>query len=215
MPHMAYLTSEIRHETMGQTMIRSIVACGHLAMSESIQNRFESAAKWEKEGSRIADEADRPFDRMYMQFARGICLDFQRNIEESVIAHERSVEIAQANDIWFMMTFAQPWRGHALYMAGRYKEAMEILRKTQDSAQRTALPYVEAQCCGFASQVSLALGDTETARADAEKALAFGQAHDAPLLEFIGLRSLGRIEEAITLAKKWNYVVWAEELMAL
>ena len=45
--------------------------------------------------------------------------------------------------------------------------------------------------------------------------LTFGQARDAPLLEFIGLKSLGRIEEAFAVAKKWNYVVWAEELMSL
>lgn len=212
MPHMGYLTHDIRHETMGQTMIRSVVACAHIATTEAAQGHFVPSAKWEAEGCAIADEAGRPFDLVYMQLTRGICLDFKGEMDASVAAHEKAVEIAEANDIWFMMTFAQPWRGHALHVAGRHEEAMEVLRTTQAAARRAELPLVEAECRGFAAQVCLALGDTDTARDDAQAALAFGLSHEVPLLELVGLRSMGRLDEALAVAEQWGYAVWAQEL---
>ena len=212
MPHMDYLTHDIRHDTMGQTMIRSVVACAHIAMSEAFQGKFDSAKKWVAEGQAIAEEATRPFDLVYMQFTQGVCLDFKGEFRASIAAHEKAVEIAEANDIWFMMTFAQPWRGHALFKAGRLSEALEVLCTTQLAARRAELPLVEAACRGFSAQVCRALGHADKAEADAEAALAFGQTHDVPLLEFLGLKVLGDRDKARAVAEKWNYVVWAEEL---
>jgi class 3 adenylate cyclase/tetratricopeptide (TPR) repeat protein len=212
LPHMDYLTRDIRHETMGQTMVRSVVACAHLTMTDAAQARFDTAAKWEDEGAAIAEETGRPFDRMYMQYSRGVRLDFEGRPEEAVLAHERSAEIAEANDIWFMMTFAQPRRGHALYMAGRLDEALEVLSTTEAAARRVELPFVEAECRGVAGLIRSAQGDAHAAREDAEAALAFGRRYAAPLLELLGLRALGQVEEALAVAERWNYRVWADQL---
>ena len=98
-PHMAYLTDEIRHETMGQTMIRAVTACAHLAVAEAFLGRTDSSSRWQREGHAVADEAQRPFDLMYMQFVSGVCLDLGGHHSAAVEAHEKSAEIAEARGI--------------------------------------------------------------------------------------------------------------------
>lgn len=209
-PHMDYFTGDIRFETMDQTMIRSVVATAHSAVARAAAGDFEECQSWLDEGFAIATEANRPFDLMYMYFAQGKCLDFAGRTDEAAKAHETSAAIADENDIWFMKTFAQPWRGHALLRAGRYDEAREVLRKTQAAAVRVELPFVEAESRAFASLLEKVTGgDPES---DAQAALVFAARYDTPGLELLALAGLGRMREAREVAEQHGLNAWADEM---
>jgi tetratricopeptide (TPR) repeat protein len=209
-PHMDYITRDIRFETMDQTMIRSVVATSHFAVARAAAGEFKESQSWLDEGFAIATEANRPFDLMYMYFAKGKCLDFAGKPDESAIAHETSAAIAEENDIWFMTTFAQPWRGHALLRAGRFDEADEVLRKTQAAAIRVELPFIEAESRAFASVLAKVSGGDP--KPDADAALAFAARYDTPGLEMLALGGLGRMSEAHDVAIQHGFDAWAEEM---
>jgi len=209
-PHMDYVTRDIRFETMDQTMIRSVVATSHYAVARAAAGDFEESQSWLNEGFAIAREANRPFDLMYMYFAQGKCLDFAGEAEEAVAAHENSSAIADENDIWFMTTFAQPWRGHALMRAGRQEEAHDVLRRTQASAVRVELPFIEAEARAFVSVLEKMSGGDP--KPDANAALAFAAHHDTPGLEMLALAGLGRISEACDVADQHGFDAWAAEM---
>ena len=212
MPHIPYLTDDIRHETMDQTMVRSTVALCHLAVALAADGSFEEAHSYLDQGFTIAKEANRPFDLMYVHFAEGKCLDHAGKSDRAAEAHDLSASLAEENDIWFMKTFAQPWRGHALTRAGRYDDAADVLRTTQSEAKQFELPFVEAEARAFASILERAAGrDPEP---DARAALEFAAHHDTPLLEMLGLAGLGRMEEAASVARLNGFAAWADQMTA-
>jgi class 3 adenylate cyclase/tetratricopeptide (TPR) repeat protein len=208
LPHMGYLTEEVRHETMDQTMIRSVVACAHLATSFAAANDAEASGHWRETGILIADEAGRPFDQMYMQFAAGTADDLLGDYETAVLAHERSARIGDEHDIWFMKTFAQTWRGHSLLMAGRLEEARRVLDQAVMDARENEMPYVEFSCRAVRSRVSYNSGDVESALADATAAVDFGDEKGLPLLKLFALPSLDRADEAAALAASCGFSNW-------
>lgn len=209
LPCMDYLTKEIRHETMGQTMIRSVTACSHLAVGEAFLERFESSARWEREGHAIAGEANRPFDLMYMHFISGVCLDLKGEYQAAVRAHDRSAEIAEDNDVWFMKTLAQPWRGHALLKAGAAGRALEVLHAAESYARYAEVPFIEIWCRVMAAMIYREQGDFEAARSEAEAAIEFGRSFDVPLLIYFGYAAAGQHEEAQQLARQQGYTAWS------
>ncbi len=220
-----YLASEVRHDTLGQTMIRSVVAGAHLSMAAAAMGRFDESVRYEDEATAIANEAGRPFDQMYMWWARGFRLDFEGAPAESVAAHQESVAIAEEHDLWFMTTFAQPWMGHALIRAGRPDEALHLLRRLESGAQRVELPYVEALSQAFAAQACQAMGDLEATRAHAATALAFHDEFPNPIIELVARTALGHaaagtedaeneLAAAAALARANGYEPWLVELEA-
>jgi tetratricopeptide (TPR) repeat protein len=219
----AYLSTEMRHETSGQTMIRAVVAGAHLAVALSAMGNFDEATPFEDEATAIASETGRPFDLMYMHFSSGIRLDFQGRPSAAVEAHRRSVAIAEQHDIWFMTTFAQPWLGHALLMDGRAEEALELLRRIEASAQRVELPYVEALSRAFAAQAAQILGDADATRKHAAGALRFNSEFPNPIIELAARSALGALKRgtsegqselrrAAELAEAYGYRPWLASL---
>ena len=190
----AYLGTAMRHARQGQTMIRSVVAATNLSTSFAAMAEFERSQTYEDQAIAIADEAGRPFDQMYAQWAKGIRLDYQGDFKAAVAAHQKSTEIAEANDLWFMTTFAQPWLGHALIADGRPKKALKALSAIEAAAKRVELPYVEALSQVFGAQAAQALGHDDDARRQAHPALAFNDAYPNPLIEFAALSALARLE---------------------
>ncbi|MGB7860187.1 MAG: hypothetical protein WBM90_06790, partial [Acidimicrobiia bacterium] len=208
-PHMDFLLNDIRYATMDQTMIRSVVACAHYAVAEAGSGKLEEAMRWIDEGISISDEAGRPFDRMYMQFALGKSLDLVGD-PTALGAHESAVEIADENDLWFMKTFAQPWHGHALVRAGRPEHAIKLLRETEAEARLYELPFVEVESRAFASVVMAALSQDPSP--DAIAAIEFGNRHSVPELVMLGSIALGETEAATLLADEHGFTVWAQEM---
>jgi tetratricopeptide (TPR) repeat protein len=190
-----YLSTELRHETSGQTMIRAVVAGAHIAMAASAMGNFAEATPFEDEATAIASEAGRPFDLMYMHYTSGMRLDFQGRASAAVEAHRRSVAIAEEHDLWFMTTFAQPWLGHALLMDDRADEALELLRRIEASAHRVELPFVEALSQAFAAQATQRLGDADATRAYAAAALDFDSQYPNPVIELAARTALGLLDK--------------------
>jgi class 3 adenylate cyclase/ABC-type nitrate/sulfonate/bicarbonate transport system ATPase subunit/tetratricopeptide (TPR) repeat protein len=218
-----YLSTELRHDTRGQTMIRAVVAGAHLAVAESAMGNFDEATPYEDEATAIAAETGRPFDLMYMHYTSGMRLDFQGRASAAVAAHRRSVAIAEEHDLWFMTTFAQPWLGHALVMDGRAAEALELLRRIEASAQRVELPYVEALSQAFAAQATQRLGDEGASRAYAALALDFNSRFPNPVIELAARTALGilrkdsdeglsELHKAAALAQKYGFRPWLASL---
>jgi len=193
-PDFDYLSAELRYETMGQTMIRSVVAGAHLGMAGAAMGNFADATTYEDAATAIAAEAGRPFDQMYMHFASGMRLDFQGRAAAAVEAHRRSAAIAEEYDLWFMTTFAQPWLGHALISADRAQEALELLRRLEAAALRVELPYVAALSQAFAAQASQRLGNPADTQEHAAAALEFDAVYPNPVIELVARTALGRLD---------------------
>ena len=223
LPDLELRAGPSRHQRRGQTMVRSVVAYGHLAWSSAFLGHFADSAEYEEAGSRIATEAGRPFDQLYMRAVAGIRWALQGEAEQAVTEHERAAEIGDEHDLWFIRTFFQPWRGHALLGAGRPAEALALLVTTQEAAELMELPYVRGLSLVFAAEARRMLGESKTSMSEAEEALEFANDRELPLIELAALTTLGKLkssdeesstflEKAIEVAGRQGMRPWLAEL---
>jgi class 3 adenylate cyclase/tetratricopeptide (TPR) repeat protein len=224
-PDLDYFGGELRHERLGQTMIRSVVAHSHVAIASSLVGHSGAAITRADQAVEIAEEAARPFDLLYAYFARGICFDLEGRIEESIDSHQRAADIGHDHDLWFIRSFAQPWRGHALLGARRDEEATALLDDVREAGRRVGLPYVEWLAAVFAAEGHRRLGRVGPAAALASRALDFAQHQRLPLIEIAALRTLGdlasdgadridRLRRAEAAAETHGYGPWLEQIRA-
>ncbi|MGI9607817.1 MAG: adenylate/guanylate cyclase domain-containing protein [Acidimicrobiales bacterium] len=188
-----YLANEIRHERFGQTMIRSVVAYSHMAIANGYMGNAEAARDHLAVALEIAGEVNRPFDLLYAHYAQGVVLDMAGDTDGSIASHEVAADIGDTYDLWFIKTFVQPLRGHALLAAGRTEDAATLLDDVCSAAERVGLPYVLSLASSFAAEAHRRLGAATRAESLAVDALAFGRMNVLPLVEIPALRTLAEL----------------------
>ena len=125
---------ELRLKNTGTTGTASVLALVCLSKTCAITGRFPQALAFVAEARGIAQDSGKPFDLSYCGVGHGFCLLMHDDPRGAIAELEESLRLAQAADIALLIPSSQRYLGRAYALAGRLRDARELLR---DAIERT------------------------------------------------------------------------------
>lgn len=226
------LTTELRHERLGQTGLRSVWCLMHLADALTLRGDLAEAREITREAITIAEEVQRPYDRAVSHLREGFIEIQAGNPHKAIAAFDRSRALAEGSDLGWVAAWARAGLGYA-YVAGGHTEAgLHLLEAVKRQAIEAEFVAVEAMSTIYLADARRRCGQWREAAHEAELALAAARRwgyKDIEVMAFLclGQVAIGRQEadevtlkylrDAATLAEQRGYrlmLAEANQLMA-
>src|SRR5205823_5295992 len=183
----------LRQERFGLHTPPAVLTRSFLVLSLAECGDFTEGRASAEEGMRIAEAADHPFSRVLASWAVGFWALRHGDLLQALPVLERALALAQRAHIRLAVPWVAATLGGAYTLAGRTAEALPLLEQAvvQAVAMRYMVDY--ALRVGWLGEAYLLAGRLDEASTQAQRALAFSQAHQERGHEAYALRLLGEV----------------------
>jgi tetratricopeptide (TPR) repeat protein len=226
------LTTELRHERLGQTGVRSVWCLMHLADALTLKGDLDEAKRITQEAIVIADEVDRPYDRAVAHLREGFIEIQAGNAARAVAVFDRSRALAEGSDLGWVAAWARTGLGYAYVLSGHTEAGLHLLEATKRHAAEANFIAVQAMSAVYLADSRRRTGQWREAEAEAVAVLDTARLWGYWDVEVMAVLCLGQIaldrrdsaetaleylREASDLAEKRGYrllLAEARQLMA-
>ena len=191
-PLRARLTTEFRHERMGQTGLRSVWCLMHLAEAMTLKGDLAEARLLTQEAMVIAEEANKPYDRAVVHIRDGFIQLQDANPQKAVAAFDRARALAEGSDLGWVAAWARTGLGYAYVLSGHAEAGLHLLAATKRQAIEAEFPSVEAMSAVYLADSRRRCGQWRAAAEEAEIALATARRWGYWDIEVMALLCLGQ-----------------------
>lgn len=187
------LTTELRHERLGQTGLRSVWCLMHLADALTLKGDLAEARAITREAITIAEEVQRPYDRAVSHLREGFIEIQAGNPHKAIAAFDRSRALAEGSDLGWVAAWARAGLGYS-YVAGGHAEAgLHLLEAVKRQAIEAEFVAVVAMSSVYLADARRRGGQWREAAAEGEAALAAARRWGYRDIEVMALLCLGQV----------------------
>lgn len=226
------LTTELRHERLGQTGLRSVWCLMHLADALTLKGDLTEARRITEEAILIAEEADKPYDRAVVHLREGFVEIQSGNAVRAVAVFDRSRALAEGSDLGWVAAWARTGLGYAYVLSGHTEAGLRLLEATKRQAAEAEFIAVEAMSAVYLADSRRRVGQWREAMTEAESVLKSARCWgywDIEVMALMclsqvaldrrdsGLIALDHLREAVELAERRGYrlmLIEAQQMLA-
>lgn len=187
------LVTDLRHERLGQTGLRSVWCLMHMADALTLKGDLKAARAVTAEAIAIAEEVNKPYDRAVSHLREGFIEIHDGNPQRAVAAFDRSRALAEGSDLAWAAAWARTGLGYAYYLSGHSEAGTHLLEATKRQATASEFVAVEAMSSVFLADVRRRTGQWREAQSEAAAALAAARRWSYWDIEVMALICLGRV----------------------
>ncbi|WP_166645011.1 AAA family ATPase [Dongia mobilis] len=187
------LVTELRHERLGQTGLRSVWCLMHLADALTLKGDLNAARAVTAEAIAIAEEVNKPYDRAVAHLREGFIEIQDANPQRAVAAFDRSRALAEGSDLGWVAAWARTGLGYAYFLSGHAEAGTHLLEATKRQAVAAEFVAVEAMSSVFLADTRRRAGQWRDAENEARSALEGARHWGYWDIEVMALICLGRV----------------------
>jgi tetratricopeptide (TPR) repeat protein len=139
------------------------VCCMMKSMTHVALGEIDIADHFQRRAQEIADESDRPFDRVAAGYGRGNLMLSQGNPAGAAVILDEAFALAHEHGVRIFVSVIACFRGMAYLEQGRFEEARTILADAREEAQSVGYKSIELRAAIYLALTLSQLGDVHAA----------------------------------------------------
>jgi tetratricopeptide (TPR) repeat protein len=140
-----------------------LVCCMMKSMTHAALGEIDIADGFQRRAQEIADESDRPFDRVAAGYSRGNLMLSQDNPAAASIILDEAFTLAREHGVRIFVSVIACFRGMAYLEQGRLEEARTILADAREEARSVGYKSIELRAAIYLALSLSQLGELHAA----------------------------------------------------
>jgi tetratricopeptide (TPR) repeat protein len=140
-----------------------LVCCMMKSLTHATLGEIEAAEHFQRRAQQIADESNRPFDRIATGYSGGNLMLSRGNPADAAVILDEAFALAHEHGVRIFVSITACYRGMAYLEHGRLDEARTILSGAQEDAKSVGYKSIELRAAIYLALTLSRLGDARAA----------------------------------------------------